>query len=53
MWQSQVEIKHYSLAYFARITPFEAPSRGTSVKSKLIRTHWVNSSILTTFTQHP
>jgi len=24
MWQSQVEIKHYSIAYFDRITVFEA-----------------------------
>jgi len=24
MWQSQVEIEHYSLAYFARIAAFEA-----------------------------
>ena len=24
MWQSQVEIEHYSVAYFARIAAFEA-----------------------------
>ena len=24
MWQSQVEIEHYSVAYFARIASFEA-----------------------------
>ena len=24
MWQSRVEIKHYSIAYFARIAAFEA-----------------------------
>ena len=24
MWQSQVEIEHYSIAYFAHIAPFEA-----------------------------
>ena len=24
MWQSRVEIKHYSVAYFARIASFEA-----------------------------
>ena len=24
MWQSQVEIEHYSVAYFAHITAFEA-----------------------------
>ena len=32
MWQSRVEIKHYSVAYFARIAVFEALQRGTSVK---------------------
>ena len=25
MWQSWVEIEHYSVAYIARITVFEAP----------------------------
>ena len=24
MWQSQIEIEHYSVAYFGRITVFEA-----------------------------
>ena len=32
MWQSQVEIEHYSVAYFARIAAFEALLRGASVK---------------------
>jgi len=50
MWQSQVEIEHYSVAYFARITSFEALKRGASVKGGA-HTRWVNSSILATFTQ--
>ena len=32
MWQSRVEIEDYSVAYFDRITVFEAPYRWTSVK---------------------
>ena len=32
MWQSHVEIKGYSVAYFERITAFEAPYHGTSGK---------------------
>ena len=32
MWQSQVEIEHYSVAYFARITAFEVLQRETSIK---------------------
>ena len=32
MWQSCVEIKGYSVAYFYRIAVFEAPYRLTSVK---------------------
>ena len=31
MWQSRVEIKGYSVAYFNHITAFEAPYRWTSV----------------------
>ena len=32
MWQSRVEIEHYSIAYFERIAAFEALYRRTSVK---------------------
>ena len=32
MWQSRVEIEHYSVAYFDRIAAFEALLRRTSVK---------------------
>ena len=32
MWQSGVEIKHYSVAYFDCITAFEVLQRRTSVK---------------------
>ena len=32
MWQSPVEIKGYSVAYFDRITVFEVPFRWTSIK---------------------
>ena len=38
MWQSQVEIKHYSIAYFNCITAFEAFLRRTSVKG---RAHYI------------
>ena len=31
-WQPWVEIEHYSVVYFARITIFEALQRRTSVK---------------------
>ena len=32
VWQSQVEIEHYSVAYFDRVTTFEALYRSTSIK---------------------
>ena len=32
MWQSQIEIEHYSVVYFDRITVFEALEHTTSVK---------------------
>ena len=32
MWQSRVEIKGYSVAYFDHIAVFEVPYRWTSVK---------------------
>ena len=32
MWQSRVEIEHYSVVYFDLITAFEALLRRTSVK---------------------
>ena len=50
MWQSQVEIEHYSVAYFARIAAFEALKRGASVKGGA-HTRRVNLSTLATFTQ--
>jgi len=50
LWQSRVEIEHYSVAYFDRIAAFEALYRRTSVKGGA-HTRWVNSSILATFTQ--
>ena len=39
MWQSWVEIEHYSVAYFDRITAFEALySVELSLRAGLIRT---------------
>ena len=32
MWQSRVEIKHYSVAYFDHITAFKVLYRSTSIK---------------------
>ena len=32
MWQSWVEIEHYSVAYFDRFTAFEVLQRETTVK---------------------
>ena len=32
MWQSQVEIEHYSVAYFDCITTFKVLKRSTSLK---------------------
>ena len=32
MWQSRVEIEHYSVAYFDRVTAFKVLSHKTSVK---------------------
>ena len=34
MWQSRVEIEHYSIAYFDRVAAFEALQRSTSVKGR-------------------
>ena len=50
MWQSRVEIEHYSVAYFARIAAFEALLRGTSVKGG-IHTHCVNVASIDEFAQ--
>ena len=50
MWQSQVEIKHYSIAYFNCITAFEAFLRRTSVKGgahyicKLMNTYLIHTA---------
>ena len=51
LWQSQVEIEHYFVAYFARIAAFEVLLRGTSVKGGA-HMCWVNSSTLAMFIQH-
>ena len=42
MWQSRVEIKHYSVAYFNHTAAFEALERRTSVKGGA-HTHYVNT----------
>ena len=42
MWQSQVEIEHYSVASFDCITAFKALKRKTSVKGGA-HMCWVNS----------
>ena len=41
MWQSRVEIEHYSAAYFDRVTAFKALQRSTSVKGGA-HTHYVD-----------
>ena len=41
MWQSQVEIKHYSVAYFDHITAFKVLYHSTSVKGGA-HTHYVD-----------
>ena len=41
MWQSQIEIKHYSISYFDCITVFEVLYRRSSVKGEA-HTHYVN-----------
>ena len=51
MWQSRVEIEHYSVAYFTHITAFEALLRGTSVKGG-VQTRCVNVVSIDEFTQH-
>ena len=50
MWQSRVEIEHYSIAYFDRIAAFEALQRRTSVKGGA-HTHRVNVASIGEFTQ--
>ena len=50
MWQSRVEIEHYFVPYFNCITVFKALYHKTSVKGGA-HMRWVNSWILTTFTQ--
>ena len=34
MWQSQVKIEHYSVAYFDLVTTFKALQRSNSVKGR-------------------
>ena len=43
MWQSRVEIEHYSVAYFDCITVFEVLYRSTSIKDGA-HTHYVDLS---------
>ena len=50
MWQSRVEIEHYSVAYFTRIAAFEALWRRTSVKDGA-HTSCVNVASIDEFTQ--
>ena len=52
VWQSRVEIEHYSVAYFACIAVFETLQHVTSIKGGA-HMRWVNSSILTTFDFYP
>ena len=44
VWQSRVGIEGYSVAYFDRITAFEAPYRWTSIKGGA-HTHFVDAWI--------
>ena len=47
MWQSWVEIEHYSVVYFDHITAFDV------FVTQLLRYGWGSySKILDTFTQH-
>ena len=50
MWQSRVEIEHYSVAYFDHIAAFEALLRRTSVKGG-IHTCCVNVASIDEFAQ--
>ena len=50
LWQSWVEIEHYSVAYFDHITAFVALLRGTSVKGGT-HMHCVNMVSIHEFTQ--
>ena len=45
VWQSWVEIEHYSIAYFDHITAFKALQHGTSVKGGA-HTRWVTHKYL-------
>ena len=50
MWQSRVEIEHYSVAYFNRIAAFEALLRRTSVKGG-VHARCVNVASIDEFAQ--
>ena len=52
MWQSQVEIQHYSVVYFDPITAFEVLYRRTSVKGG-VDMRCVNVVSIHKFTQSP
>ena len=49
MWQSRVEIEHYSVAYFDHIAVFKALKRRTSVKGEA-HTRSVNMASIDEFT---
>ena len=51
MWQSRVEIEHYSVAYFDRIAAFAALQCRTSVNG-MAHTRCVNVASFDEFTQH-
>ena len=45
MWQSQVEVEHYSTAYFDRITTFKVVYCSTSIKGGA-HMHYVDLSCI-------
>ena len=51
MWQSQVEIEHYSVAYFDWVTVFETLRQRSSFKGK-IHMHCVDSWMPDIFIHH-
>ena len=50
MWQSLVEIEHYSVACFNHVAAFEVLQRGTSIKGE-VNMHCVNMSSIHEFMQ--
>ena len=51
MWQSQVEIEHYSVANFICITTFEALEDRTSIMGTVHTCSYVNVSSIHELTQ--